>query len=74
MADVGASLTKGFDYVRGRFLGRLEGLGDAGHFWEPVPGCWPVRQSPGHWLLRSGRTGVSEMLPMTVPASSSALT
>jgi hypothetical protein len=33
-ADVGNSLTKAFDYVRGRLLDRLAGLGE--YFWEQV--------------------------------------
>ena len=44
MADTGNSLTKAFDYVHARLLDRLAGLGDGEYFWEPVPGCWSVRQ------------------------------
>jgi hypothetical protein len=55
MADVGNSLTKAFDYAWDRFLGRLEGLGDAEHFWEPVPGCWSVRRgADGRWAMDGG--------------------
>ena len=55
MADVGNSLTKAFDYVWGRFLGHLEGLGDVEYFWEPVPDCWSVRQG----VRRPAPRGVS---------------
>jgi DinB superfamily len=55
MADVGNSLTKAFDYAWDRFLGRLEGLGDAEYFWEPVPGCWSVRRgADGRWAMDGG--------------------
>jgi hypothetical protein len=55
MADVGNSLTKAFDYVWDRFLGRLEGLTDAEYFWEPVPGCWSVhRGADGRWAMDGG--------------------
>jgi hypothetical protein len=67
VADVGNSLTKAFDYVWGRFLGRLEGLGDAEYFWEPVPGCWSVRQgADGRWVLDGG--GAPEPAPVTTIA------
>ena len=33
-----------------QFLPRLEGLSDAEYLWEPVPGCWSVRQDvTGGW-------------------------
>jgi hypothetical protein len=47
-----SSLTRTFDYVWDRFLARIDGLGDEEYFWEPVAGCWSLRQaSDGRWLL-----------------------
>ncbi len=67
MADIGNSLTKAFDYVWVRFLGRLEGLGDAEYFWEPVPGCWSVRQGTGgRWAMDGGTA--PEPAPVTTIA------
>jgi hypothetical protein len=45
MADIGNSLTMALDDEWGRFLDRLEGLGNGEYFWEPVPGCRLVRRS-----------------------------
>ena len=67
MADIGNSLTKAFDYVWVRFLGRLEGLSDAEYFWEPVPGCWSVRQGTGgRWAMDGGTA--PEPAPVTTIA------
>ena len=38
-----------------RFRTRLEGLTDAEFLWEPVAGCWSVRQdAAGTWVLDGG--------------------
>jgi hypothetical protein len=67
VADVGNSLTKAFDYVHGRLLDRLAGLGDGEYFWEPVPGCWSVRQgADGRWAMDGGP--VPEPAPVTTIA------
>ena len=36
-----------YDYVWGRLLRRVEGLGDAEYLWEPVVGCLSVRRLDG---------------------------
>lgn len=33
------------DYVWQRTSNRLKGLGDDEYFWEPVPGCWTIRDA-----------------------------
>ncbi len=30
---------------------RLEGLTDEEYFWEPVPGCWSIREVDGTWRI-----------------------
>lgn len=32
------------DYVVGRLMARLDGMDDAEHRWEPMPGAWKVRE------------------------------
>lgn len=32
-----------FDVALAQLVARLDGLGDAEYFWEPVPNCWSVR-------------------------------
>jgi hypothetical protein len=52
MQTAAPSLTRTFDYVWDRLLARIDGLGDGEYFWEPVAGCWSLRQvSDGRWLL-----------------------
>ncbi|MGH9171906.1 MAG: DinB family protein [Acidimicrobiales bacterium] len=52
MANPGESIIEAFDYVTERLNGRLEGLGDEEYLWEPVSGCWSLRQhADGRWLL-----------------------
>lgn len=41
------SLITAFDYVWARLTGRLIGLTDEEYFWEPVAGCWSLRQGDG---------------------------
>lgn len=36
-------LTGSLDYVWDRVRGRLDGMGDDEYLWEPVAGCWSVR-------------------------------
>lgn len=46
------SLITAFDYVWGRLTSRLGGLTDEEYFWEPVAGCWSLRQNDqGRWHL-----------------------
>ena len=35
-----------FDYYAQRTVARLEGLTDSEYFWQPVDGCWSVREGP----------------------------
>ena len=52
MSDHGAAaVRRSFDYSRGELLARLDGLGDDEYFWEPVAGCWSVRQVDGSWVV-----------------------
>ncbi|MEU1541772.1 DinB family protein [Actinacidiphila glaucinigra] len=53
-----------FDHAREMARVRLAGLGDEEYLWEPVPGCWSIRQrgaattprafGPGEWVLDLG--------------------
>jgi hypothetical protein len=56
MDGTGRSLITAFDYVWGRLTGRLDGLTDQEYFWEPVPGCWSLRQGTTgpSWAARPG--------------------
>lgn len=38
-------LSSAFDYYAQRTVDRLEGLTDEEYFWEPIAGCWSVRQT-----------------------------
>jgi len=52
MADIMDSIIRTYDHVWGRFIGRLDGLGDEEYLWEPVAGCWSLRKgSDGRWRL-----------------------
>jgi hypothetical protein len=56
-----------FDFVAARFRGRLEGLTDDELLWEPVAGCWTVRQdAAGDWVLDGDET--SDPAPVTTIA------
>jgi hypothetical protein len=47
-----------FDYAWARLTGRLSGLTDEEYFWEPVAGCWSLRQGQdGRWHLDGGGGG-----------------
>ena len=51
-ADLAASIVGVFEYVHERFSARLEGLTDGELMWEPVPGCWTVREGDdGTWVM-----------------------
>jgi hypothetical protein len=44
--------------VWARLTERLSGLTDEEYFWEPVPGCWSLRQDgQGRWRLDGGGGG-----------------
>jgi hypothetical protein len=45
------------EYARDRLLARLEGLLDDEYFWEPVAGCWSVRERDGDWHVDLGADG-----------------
>ena len=64
------SLITAFDYVWDRLGGRLSGLTDEEYFWEPVAGCWSLRQNDqGRWLLDGGGGGPApDPAPLTTIA------
>jgi hypothetical protein len=48
--QVGPLLLDSIQYVWSRIRGRIADLSDDEYLWEPVPGCWSVRQaSSGTW-------------------------
>ena len=50
MAETKHELVALSNEVWTRIRDRLDGLSDAEYFWEPVPGCWTVRQrDDGSW-------------------------
>ena len=58
MDAMAGSLITTFDYVLDRLTGRLDGLTDDEYFWEPVAGCWSLRQDgQGRWRLDGGGGG-----------------
>lgn len=58
MNDVASSLITTFGYIWARLVGRLGGLSDEEYFWEPVSGCWSLRQdNEGRWRLGGGGCG-----------------
>jgi len=68
MADIMESVRSAFDQVWDRFLTRLDGLSDKEYFWEPVEGCWSVRQSEdGRWGI-DGAGGDASAGPPPDPA------
>ena len=60
-----ASTIKLLDYVQPRIRGRFEGMSDDEYLWEPVPGCWSVRESNGTWLADQTRPAPEPSAPMT---------
>jgi hypothetical protein len=58
MDATAGSLITAFDYVWSRVTGRLAGLTDEEYFWEPVAGCWSLREGDGgRWQLDGGGGG-----------------
>ena len=50
--QVGPLLLGSLDYIWSRIRQRLSGLTADEYLWEPVPGCWSVRQTPrGEWEI-----------------------
>lgn len=71
MADTAQSIITTFDYVWGRFTSRLAGLTDDEYFWEPVRGCWSLRQrGDGRWKLDGDGDGgpAPDPVPVTTIA------
>jgi hypothetical protein len=69
VASVGESICAAFDYAWTRFTGRLEGLEDAEYLWEPVPGCWSLREdSQGRWRIEGGGADAPAVPPVTTIA------
>lgn len=57
-----------FEFAAARFVDRLVGLGDDEYFFEPVAGCWSVRETePGHWTI-DGVAGAQDPAPVTTIA------
>ncbi len=66
-----SSVTRTFDYVWNRLLARITGLEDDEYLWEPVAGCWSLRQtSDGRWLLDGDGGGgpTPDPIPVTTIA------
>jgi len=71
MTGIGNSITTAFDEVWHRFVDRLAGMSDEEYFWEPVEGCWSLRQdAAGRWRLDGGGGGgpAPEPVPVTTIA------
>jgi hypothetical protein len=52
IVDVKRELITLSDHVWRRTWARLEGLTDEEYLWEPVDGCWSIRQRPdGTWMI-----------------------
>jgi hypothetical protein len=58
MDAIASSLITAFDYVWARLGDRISDLTDDEYFWEPVTGCWSLRQDrDGRWHLDGGGGG-----------------
>ena len=71
MDAIPGSLITAFDYVWERLTGRLGGLTDEEYLWEPVAGCWSLRQDEqGRWRLDGGGGGgpAPDPVPVTTIA------
>jgi DinB superfamily len=52
VSDVRGALLGVYDEARRRLALRLEGLSDDEYLWEPVSGCWSVREgADGAWIM-----------------------
>ena len=60
-------LMLGVDEAAGRLQARLDGLTDDEYRWEPVPGCWSVRETSGGWRV-DGTDPAPEPAPVTTIA------
>ena len=61
-----------FDFAREQLANRLVGLSDDEYLWEPVPGCWSIRQraagpGPGATLVGAGEWGRDFAYPAPEP-------
>lgn len=43
-------LTGSLDFIWDRVRGRLDGIDDEEYLWEPVAGCWTVRNGVADWV------------------------
>jgi hypothetical protein len=67
MADTAHSIVTTFDHVWDRLSSRLAGLSNEEYFWEPVAGCWSLRQGDdGRWRLDGGGGGGPAPQPVPV--------
>ncbi len=62
MDVIAGSLITIFDYVWARLTGRLSGLTDDEYFWEPVAGCWSLRQGDDEHY-QTWRAGLTRLTP-----------
>jgi DinB superfamily len=58
MADAHADIIETSAYVYQRTRDRLAGLTDDEYFWEPVPGCWTIRQADSGEYLADYAAGL----------------
>ncbi len=71
MEAIAGPLITTFDYVWARLTGRLTGLTDEEYLWEPVTGCWSLRQgADGRWQLDGDGGGgpAPDPVPVTTVA------
>ena len=67
--DWGAVLVEQLDfYWNAHFRPRLEGLSDDEYLWEPVEGCWSVRQRPDGTHVMDGMWPAPSPPPLTTVA------
>jgi hypothetical protein len=67
VSDARSDIIELSDYVYQRTRNRLAGLTDDEYFWEPVPGCWTIRQEDSG-EYRADYAGDSETQPFTTIA------
>ena len=71
MVALSTSVIEAFEYVHERTVDRIRGMGDEEYFWEPVEGCWSLRQNEcGRWLLdgEGGGGPTPDPVPVTTVA------